>query len=162
MAGISTYVASIGRHGQDPDVNGTQDSSFGEIGGFQRVSHYQQWIDQSLRQMDTNAPTRPEDVVTSIQEGNSGTQLVYFLLEFNGVRSDPGQWLSVDYATRDGTANAGEDYLAVADTLILYPGENQATIAVEVIGEMTPEPDETFYLDVFNPVGGSLVLALSS
>ncbi|MBF60026.1 MAG: sodium:calcium exchanger [Halomonas sp.] len=155
VAGITTYSASLSRNGQTPDVNDQLDSSFGEIAGFQRVSHYQQWIDQSLRQMDTNAPTRSEDVVTSIQEGNSGTQLVYFLLEFNGVRSDPGQWLSVDYATRDGTANAGEDYLAVADTLILYPGENQATIAVEVIGDMTPEPDETFYLDVFNPVGGS-------
>lgn len=155
VAGIATYGASLSRNGQTPDINDKLDSSFGEIAGFQRVSHYQQWIDQSLRQMDTKAPTRPEDVVTSIQEGDAGTQLVYFLLEFNGVRSNPGQWLSVDYATRDGTANAGEDYLAVADTLILYPGENQATIAVEVVGDMTPEPDETFYLDVFNPVGGS-------
>jgi len=155
VAGIATYAASLSRNGQSPDVNDTQDSSFGEIAGFQRVSHYQQWIDQSLRQMDRQAPTRPEDVITSVREGDSGTQLVYFLLEFNGVRDDPQQWLSVDYATRDGTATAGEDYLAVADTLILYPGETQATITVEVIGDTTPEPDETFYLDVFNPVGGS-------
>ena len=155
VAGIATYVASLSRNGQSPDVNDTLDSSFGEIAGFQRVSFYQQWIDQSLRLMDTNAPTRPEDVITSVQESNTSTQHVYFLLEFNGLRDDVEQWLSVDYTTRNGTATAGEDYLAVADTLILYPGETQATIAVEVIGDTLPEPDETFYLDVFNPQGGS-------
>lgn len=155
VAGIATYTASLSRDGQSPDVNNELDSSFGEIAGFQRVSHYQQWIDQRLRAADPDAPTRPEEVQKAIVEGDSGTQLAYFLLEFHGVRDHPDQWLSVDYATRDGTAIAGEDYLPVADTLILYPGETQATIAVEVIGDKIPEPDETFYLDVFNPVGGS-------
>jgi hypothetical protein len=155
VAGITTYAATLSRNGQTPDVNDKLDSSFGEIAGFQRVSHYQQWIDQSVRQMHPNAPTCPEDVITSVPEGVTGTQFVYFLLEFNGVRNDPAQRLSVDYTTRDGSANAGEDYLPVADTLILYPGETQAAIAVEVIGDAIAEPDETFYLDVFNPVGGS-------
>lgn len=155
VAGIVTYTASLSRDGQSPDVNNELDSSFGEIAGFQRVSHYQQWIDQRLRAADPDAPTRPEEVQKAIVEGDSGTQLAYFLLEFDGVRDHPDQWLSVDYATRDGTAIAGEDYLPVADTLILYPGETQAAIAVEVIGDKIPEPDETFYLDVFNPVGGS-------
>lgn len=155
IAGITTYAATLSRNGQTTDVNDKLDSSFGEIAGFQRVSHYQQWIDQSVRQMHPNAPTRPEDVITSVPEGDTGTQFVYFLLEFNGVRNDPAQRLSVDYTTRDGSANAGEDYLPVADTLILYPGETQAAIAVEVIGDDIAEPDETFYLDVYNPVGGS-------
>lgn len=155
VAGITTYTASLGRNGQQPDVNSNSDSSFGEMAGFQRVSFYQQWIDQALRQADPNAPSRPEDVATSIVEGDEGTQLIYFLLEFTGQRDDPDQWLSVDFATRDGTATAGEDYLAIEDTLILYPGETQAAIAVEVIGDDVSELDETFYLDVFNPVGGS-------
>lgn len=155
VAGVATYTASLSRNGQSPDNNDTLDSSFGEIAGFQRVSYYQPWIDQRLRMEDANAPARPEDVDTTILEGDDGTSLVYFLLEFHGERDDPDQWLSVDYATRDGTATAGEDYLAVADTLILYPGETQAPIAVEVIGDDIPEPDETFYLDVFNPQGGS-------
>lgn len=155
VAGVATYVASLSRNGDSPDVNDEGDSSFGEIAAFQRVSYYQQWIDQSLRAADPDAPTSPDEVERAIAEGDSGTQRVYFLLEFHGQRDDPEQWLSVDYATRDGTATAGEDYLPVADTLILYPGETQAAIAVEVIGDDIPEPDETFYLDVFNPVGGS-------
>lgn len=155
VAGVATYAASLSRNGTSPDVNASGDSSFGEIAAFQRVSHYQQWIDQRLREADTEAPTSPDEVQTAIAEGDDATQLVYFLLEFNGQRDASEQSLSVDYTTRDGTATAGEDYLPVADTLILYPGETQAAIAVEVIGDATPEPDETFYLDLFNPMGGS-------
>lgn len=155
IAGVATYTASLSRNGQSPDVTDTLDSSFGEIGSFQRVSYYQQWIDQYLRLADPNAPTRPEDVETTILEGDGGMPLVYFLLEFTGERDVPDHWLSVDFATRDGTATAGKDYLAVADTLILYPGETHAAIPVEVISDEIPEPDETFYLDVFNPQGGS-------
>lgn len=155
VAGIATYTASLTRNGQSSDVDDVRNSSFGEIAGFQRVSHYQQWIDRTLRQADQNAPARPKEVQTTISEGDEGTQLVYFLLEFHGERDHPNQWLQVDYTTRDGTATAGEDYLPVADTLTLYPGEKQAAIAVEVLGDENPEPDETFYLDVFNPVGGS-------
>jgi hypothetical protein len=50
---------------------------------------------------------------------------------------------------------AGSDYIAVSGKLSLYPGENQAVIPVEIVGDTVPEPSETFYLDVFNPVGGS-------
>lgn len=155
VAGIASYTASLSRGSIQPDIDDQSNSSFGEIGAWQRVSHYQQWIDQNLRAHYPNAPTRPEDVQKSVVEGNSGTSYAYFLLQFTAVRSDPKQLLSVDYATRDGTATAGEDYLAVRGTLVLYPNENQAVIPVEIIGDTIAEPDETFYLDIFNPVGGS-------
>ena len=131
-------------------------SSFGEIAAWQRVSAYQQWIDQSLRANYPNAPTKPEEVKKEVAEGNSGTSYAYFLLQFTSVRNDPDQTLSVDYATRDGTAAAGSDYIAASGTLNLYPTENQAVIPVEIIGDTAPEANETFYLDVFNAIGGSL------
>jgi len=138
-----------------PDIDNKLDSSFGEIASWQRVSAYQQVIDQAVRANYPDAPTRPEDVKQTVVEGNSGTTNAYFLLQFTGMRSDPNQLLSVDYATRDGTAKAGQDYIAVHGTLVIYPNENQAVIAVEIIGDKIPEPDETFYLDVTHPVGGS-------
>ena len=156
IAGVASYTARLSMAGIDPDIDASLNSSFGEIGAWQRVSHYQQWIDQSVRATYPNPPTRPEEVSKEVTEGNSGTSYAYFLLQFTGVRSDPNQILSVDYATRDGTAIAGSDYLAVSGTLNLYPDENQAVIPVEIIGDITPEPrEEYFYLDVFNPVGGS-------
>ncbi|MDP1607470.1 MAG: trypsin-like serine protease [Rhodocyclaceae bacterium] len=155
IAGVASYTSSLSRNGAEPDIDTIANSSFGEIAAWQRVSAYQQWIDQSLRANYPNAPTKPEDVKREVAEGNNGTSYAYFLLQFTGVRSDPNQILSVDYATRDGTALADSDYLAVSGTLNLYPNENQAVIPVEIIGDTTPEPSEYFYLDVFNPVGGS-------
>lgn len=154
LAGIADYTVSLKNGSIQPDVDNVQNSSFGEIGAWQRVSYYQQWIDQSLRAQYPNAPSKPEQVQTAVAEGNSGTGYAFFLLQFIGVRSDPNQLLSVDYASRDGTANAGKDYLAVTGTLRLYPNENQAVIPVEIIGDTVVEPDESFYLDVFNPIGG--------
>ncbi|WP_205596251.1 Calx-beta domain-containing protein [Modicisalibacter sp. 'Wilcox'] len=155
VAGVATYTASLSKPGVHPDVDATLDSSFGELAAWQRVSHYQGWIDQTLRAADDLAPSTPAEVARSVVEGDSGTTLAYFLVEFHGQRDDPALAVSVDYATRDGTAHAFEDYLPVADTLTLYPGEDQAAIAVEVIGDSVPEPDESFYLDVTHPVGGS-------
>lgn len=155
IAGVASYTARLSLGSIDPDIDADTNSSFGEVAAWQRVSYYQQWIDQSLRANYPNAPTKPEEVRKEIAEGNSGTSYAYFLLQFTGMRNDPNQTLSVDYATRDGTALNASDYIAVGGTLKLYPGENQAVIPVEMIGDTAPEPGETFYLDVFNPVGGS-------
>jgi hypothetical protein len=119
------------------------------------VSTYQQWIDQSLRANYPNTPTKPEEVIKEVTEGNSSTIHAYFLIQFTGVRSDANQIISMEYTTRNGTAMSGSDYIAVSGKLNLYPGENQAVIPVEIVGDNAAEPNETFYLDVFNPVGGS-------
>lgn len=161
LAGVASYTASLSQGNIFPDVDGLSNSSFGEIAAWQRVSYYQQWIDRSLRSHYPDAPSTPEEVTQQVVEGNSGTRYAYFLLSFTGVRDQASDILSVDYATRDGTAKAGEDYLATRGTLVLYPGEAQAVIAVEVIGDSLREGNETFYLDVTNPVGGSFGEAVS-
>ena len=155
LAGVASYTASLSRGRVNPDIDASANSSFGEIAAWQRVSAYQQWVDQSLRANYPNAPTKPEEVRKEVAEGHSGTSYAYFLLQFTGVRSDANQIISVDYSTRNGTALAGSDYIAVSGKLNLYPGENQAVIPVEIVGDTVAEPNETFYLDVFNPVGGS-------
>jgi len=155
VAGIASYTASLSKGWVEPDIDAILNSSYGEIAAWQRVSHYQQWIDQSLRAQLPNAPNKPEDVKKEVAEGNHGTTYAYFLLQFTGVRADPDQLLSVDYTTFDGTATGGNDYIPAAGTLILYPNENQAVIPVEIIGDTVSEPDENFYLEVFSPVGGS-------
>lgn len=155
VAGIASYITSLSLGSVHPDIDNSVNASYGEIAAWQRVSAYQQTIDQTLRANYVNAPTKASEVKLAVTEGNSGIVDAYFLLEFTGVRSNPAQLLSVDYTTRDGTAKAGEDYIAVKGTLVLYPNENQAVIPVEILGDRTPEADETFYLDISNPVGGS-------
>lgn len=155
VAGIASYTARLARNSADPDIDGEANSSFGEIASWQRVSAYQQWIDQSIRAQYSAAPTRPEDVLQEVPEGSSGTRHAFFLVRFTSERTSADQTVSVDYTTRDGTARAGEDYLAIGGTLVLYANENHAAIPVEILGDTVDEPDETFYLDVTNPQGGS-------
>lgn len=155
LAGIASYSSSLQKPGIHPDIDSTNDSSYGEIAAWQRVSHYQQWIDQSLRAAYPNAPNTPDEVKKTVPEGNSGITYAYFMLSFTGVRAKASDVISVDYATRDGTAKAGLDYIEAHGTLRLYAGETKAVLPVEILGDTTPEPDETFYLDVSNPIGGS-------
>lgn len=156
LAGVASYSAALATSYARPDVDTVGNSSYGELAAWQRISYYQQWIDQTVRAADTAAPSKASQVQKTVAEGAAGTLArAYFLLEFTGTRSKSDQVLSVDYATRDGTAKAGSDYLAVSGTLKLYPGESQAVIPVEIIGDNQAEVDETFYLDISNPVGGS-------
>lgn len=155
VAGIASYVVSLAKGPVMPDFDTFTNSSFGEIAAWQRVSHDQSWIDQSLRAGYSDAPQTSAQVALSVRESDGGNTFAYFLLQFTGMRSSPDQLLQVDYATRDGTARAGQDYMATSGTLRLYEGENHAVVAVEIIGDNLAEPDETFYLDVMNPVGGS-------
>lgn len=154
IAGIASYATNLNKGSVNPDIDSTLNSSSGEVAAWQRVSAYKQVIDQNVRANYVDAPTRPQDVKMAVQEGTSGASNAYFLLQLTGMRSDPNLILSVDYTTRDGTAKAGQDYIAAHGTLVIYPNENQAVIAVQILGDTIPEPNETLYLDVTHPVGG--------
>ena len=49
--------------------------------------------------------------------------------------------LSVDYATADGTAEAGKDYIASEGTLAFYAGVQEMTISVELINDKIATED---------------------
>ena len=64
--------------------------------------------------------------------------------------------VSVDYATADGTATAGEDYTAVSGTLVFAAGETAKTVRVPLLDDAVDEGDETFLLRLSNPRGAYL------
>ncbi len=67
-----------------------------------------------------------------------------------------GAQVSVDYATADGTAKAGEDYTAVSGTLRFAPGETERTVAVPILDDAIDEGKEKFRLTLSNPKGAYL------
>ena len=52
--------------------------------------------------------------------------------------------LTVDYATTDGTAVAGQDYTATSGTLTFSGGETTRTFQIPITDDATTETDETF------------------
>jgi hypothetical protein len=152
VAGIASYTGRLSKSGAVPDIDNTSNSSFGEVAVWQRLSVYQQWLDQELRMRYESPPASQTTVQKTVGEGNSGTTPVYFWVQLNGYRIDPDIIVSVDYKTRNGSALASQDYIATQGTLKIYPNENHALVLVEILADIVPEADETFYLDVFNPV----------
>lgn len=154
VAGVASYIASVRDNGQRLDINDSLDSSFGELGFWQRVSFYQERIDQVVRNEMNGAPSDAADVVTRLPEGDPGEHYyAYFLLEFSSVVDTSGP-VSVAYTTVDGTATSGEDFHGLSGRVNIYPGDQNAVIAVEIIQDEIPEPNETFSLNVFDPIGG--------
>ncbi|GET35337.1 protein with type I secretion target domain and SCP-like extracellular domain [Microseira wollei NIES-4236] len=59
--------------------------------------------------------------------------------------------MTVQYATANSTAKAGEDYIAASGTLTFNPGDTTKTLSVSVIGDTISEPDEIFFVNLSNP-----------
>jgi hypothetical protein len=66
--------------------------------------------------------------------------------------------VTVDYATSDGTATAGSDYVAASGTLTFVPGVTSQTFLVPITDDSLPENDETVTLTLSDPVNANLGL----
>lgn len=98
------------------------------------------------------APTFAIDDVTQ-NEGNAGTTSFTFTVSKTGSTALSS---SVDFATMDGTATAPGDYLANSGTLTFGPADATMQITVQVNGDTTVEPNETFTVQLSNPNGATI------
>ena len=67
-----------------------------------------------------------------------------------------GVAVTVDYATSDGTAQAGVDYTATSGTLTFDAGDTEKTVEVPVLDDSHDEGDEALTLRLSNASGGRL------
>jgi uncharacterized delta-60 repeat protein len=70
-------------------------------------------------------------------------------------------FVTVQYATSDGTAKAPVDYTPKSGTLIFNPGQTSATFTVSIVNDTAVEFEETVNLRLFNP-STNAVLGLSN
>ena len=86
-----------------------------------------------------------------VQEGPGA--VLEFVVSLDRVRHAP---VSVDYATVNGEAVAGADYVHTAGKLTFEPGETGHTVSVPVLADEHDEESETLTLKLANPVGARL------
>lgn len=83
----------------------------------------------------------------------AGTTTMNFTVNLSAASSDA---VTVKYATADGTATAGEDYVATSGTVTFAAGETSKTIAVTVLGDNVAEGVETFRLLLSSPTRATI------
>ena len=89
----------------------------------------------------------------TVTEGNSGTQIATFTVAHTGGSGA----FAVNYATSNGTATAGSDYVAKSGILNFAAGETTRTISVTISGDITIEPSETFFVNLANATNGAII-----
>jgi hypothetical protein len=86
-------------------------------------------------------------------EGDSGVTAASFVVSLNAVSS---KTVTVNYTSADGLALAGTDYAAASGTLTFAPGTLTQTLAIDLLGELIDEDDETFRVSLSDPANATL------
>jgi ELWxxDGT repeat protein len=100
---------------------------------------------------DTTAGVSVSDV--TLVEGNLGTTAAAFEVRLAFPAAGP---VAVGYATSDGSAKAGLDYVAAQGSLTIPAGNTSQALPVGVLGDLAAEPNETFLVTLTGASGAVL------
>lgn len=93
----------------------------------------------------------------SVVEGNSGSTPATFTINLS---SASGKTVGVSFKTLPGSATSDVDYTAVnGNSVSFLPGQTSKIVTINVKGDTSPEPDENFFVSLFNPVEATLAQA---
>ncbi|MFM9033587.1 MAG: Calx-beta domain-containing protein, partial [Mycobacterium sp.] len=94
-----------------------------------------------------------------VAEGNSGISNAAFAVTLSKSST---KTVTVNYATGNTTATAGQDYAATTGTLSFAPGVTSQQVIVKVTGDTAVESDETFTVTLSNAVGARVGTAVAT
>jgi hypothetical protein len=89
----------------------------------------------------------------TITEGSAGQAPCAFTVSLS---APSGQAVSVAFATADGTAAAGFDYVAGAGTVSLPAGTTSVPVPVTINGDLQDETDEIYTVNLSSPVNATI------
>src|SRR5882762_6033488 len=103
--------------------------------------------------MDDDPPPTLNVSSVTVVEGDSGDRPMVFEVSLS---APSGASVTVQYATSNQTAIAGLDFTFALGTLTFPPGTTNRTLSVQVTGDTLLEADETFLVNLFNPVRATI------
>ena len=104
-------------------------------------------------------PSLSIQATASVTEGSRKTTTVTLTVTLSRAST---QTVTVGYATGNGTATSGSDYVAKSGTLTFSAGVLTQTITLTVNGDTTAEPDETFTVTLSNPTNATIAGAIGT
>ena len=110
---------------------------------------------QGIGTINNDDATPPSITINdvSIVEGNAGTSIATFTV----TRTGGTDAFSVDFATANGTATAGSDYVATSGTLNFGVGVITQTVSVTINGDTASEVAENFFVNLTNATNSTII-----
>jgi uncharacterized protein len=90
----------------------------------------------------------------SVLEGDTGTITMNFSVSLSAPAGVGG--VSFTYATADGTATAGSDYVSASGMATIAEGATSTTVTVTINGDLSVEGNETFFVNLSSVVGATV------
>ncbi|MDA1051509.1 MAG: GEVED domain-containing protein [Planctomycetota bacterium] len=93
----------------------------------------------------------------SLAEGNNGTTNFSFTVTLDAASNRD---ISLSYSTQDDSATEPSDYAKVTIgslTFLSAASETTKNIVIQVVGDLTPEPDETFFVNLSGVTGPAVL-----
>jgi hypothetical protein len=115
----------------------------GQIFGVDNTGNAVGWLDASTLSISDALCT----------EGIAGTVNLTFTVTKTVAYN---KTVTVQFATANGTATAGSDYIAASGTLTFLPGDLTKKIIILVNGDVTIEPNETLFVILSNAVNATI------
>ncbi len=137
--GIAVLADTLTLSGGTIRTAGGTDAALGHTGLGHASGHKVDW--------------RPALSVADARAREGADEAVEFEVSLSRAFTGAEHSVTVDYATSDGTATAGEDYTAASGTLTFAAGETTKTVSVPVLDDSHDEGHETFSLRLSNLVG---------
>ncbi len=171
------FVSATASQGACANVGGTVRCDLGMLGGGSNVvitlvvtptvaGQLTNRVSLGRGEADPYLPNNVASVVTSVllpgltiddtgvTEGNSGTKQAIFAVRLSYPSGAP---ITINYATSNGTAIAGIDYVSQSGQLTFPPGITTQTVSVVVIGDTAVESAETFLVNLSSPINALLL-----
>lgn len=144
------------------ETGGADNTSIQRVGTFTATSQPFTWqlvtgttpegvnAGQTLEPIDGDGSVQVSINDVTIVEGDDGISTATFTIS----RTDDTGAFSVDVNTANGTATAGQDYVAVTNQTVSFTvgGPLTQTVTVTINGDTTVEPGETFTVNLSNLV----------
>ncbi len=149
LAGETSPSIAISNHGELPHRAALQVVA----------THSTPWVRSQVLQgthaWDLTFADVPTITVTdlAVLEGDTGSMAAMLTLTLS---SPSPQIVSASYATQGGTAMADVDYQSAAGQIVFQPGETTQTVRLSVLGDLQPESDESFVVQLSSPVNAKL------
>lgn len=111
------------------------------------------WLGQAVILDNDSVPQLNIEDITVLEPPVGDTRLAIFRVSLGEAWTET---VSVDWATANGSATAGVDYVADSGTLQFAPGQQMRQIPVTVLSNVATSEARDFFVNLSNPVESTL------